>query len=58
MEKLPLHPEYVKALPVDKANNKKVKLFKIHFIFVGHFLLDVLINIQFCHYFRVRVEWF
>ena len=25
MEKLPAHPEYAKAAPVDKAVNKKVK---------------------------------
>ena len=27
MEKLPLHPEYAKAPPIDKANNKKVSYF-------------------------------
>ena len=27
VEKLPLHPEYAKAPPVDKANNKKVSYF-------------------------------
>ena len=27
VEKLPLHPEYAKAPPIDKANNKKVSCF-------------------------------
>lgn len=27
MEKLPLHPEYAKAPPIDKANNKRVSYF-------------------------------
>ena len=29
MEKLPLHPEYAKAPPIDKANNKKVSYFNV-----------------------------
>ena len=38
MEKLPLHPEYAKAPPIDKANNKKVSYFsRVLIVHVGDF---------------------